>query len=514
MASTDAKLLPIKNTAYRVTFPLLDADGDLVAAATGLDSEVSKDGGTFVDCTNEATEIATGSGIYYLDLTATEMNADTTAVIIKTTSSGAKTTALVMYPLEAGDIFVNVTQWAGNATATGNIALKNTLAKTTDVTGFNDLSAAQVNTEADTALADVGLTSTVSGRIDVAVSSRSTYAGADTPGTTTLLTRVPGAITVTGGKVDVNDKTGFALTAAYDPAKTAATQASVNAIDTVTDKLNTMLEIDGGVYRYTTNSLEQSPVSGGGTDWTSGERDQIRHRLGIDGTKTAPATLPSLAMPGDAMTLTAAYDPAKNAASQSSVNLVSTVTNRLDTALEADGGVFRYTANALEQAPSGGGGEGGTDWSDTEREQIRYRLGLDGTSSLPPLAQSHLDDSPGVTTLLSRIGPVLFSGISSLGQWLGLIAGKQIANSVARTEIRATGSGSGTYDESTDSLEAIRIRGDAAWVGGGTTPPPSADPASACFENPARTTGPTTEPAAFAQTYGRRTKARVKTPCL
>lgn len=46
------------------------------------------------------------------------------------------------------------------------------LAKGTGVTGFNDLSAAQVNAEADTALSDVGLTSTVTGRIDAAVSSR------------------------------------------------------------------------------------------------------------------------------------------------------------------------------------------------------------------------------------------------------------------------------------------------------------------------------------------------------
>lgn len=110
MASTDAKPFPEKNVAYRVTFPILDADGDLVTGATGLDSEISKDGGTFADCTNEATEIATSSGVYYLDLTSTEMNADTVAIIVKTSSSGAKTTTLVMYPEEAGDIRVNVTQ--------------------------------------------------------------------------------------------------------------------------------------------------------------------------------------------------------------------------------------------------------------------------------------------------------------------------------------------------------------------------------------------------------------------
>ena len=118
MASGDARPFPLKNTAYRVTFPILDADGDLVTGATGLDSEVSKNGGTFADCTNEATEIATASGMYYLDLTSTEMNADTVAIIVKTSSSGAKTTPIVLYPAEATDIPVNVTAWNGTAVAT------------------------------------------------------------------------------------------------------------------------------------------------------------------------------------------------------------------------------------------------------------------------------------------------------------------------------------------------------------------------------------------------------------
>src|SRR3972149_45770 len=101
MASTDATAIPVKNQAYRVTFPILDADGDLVSGATVLDSEVSLDGGTFADCINEATEIATSSGMYFLDLTSAEMNADTVAVVVKTTTSGAKTTPIVLYPATA-----------------------------------------------------------------------------------------------------------------------------------------------------------------------------------------------------------------------------------------------------------------------------------------------------------------------------------------------------------------------------------------------------------------------------
>src|SRR3972149_5999133 len=88
---------PKKNAAFIVTFPIYDADGDLVTAAATLDSEVSKDGGTFTDCTNEAGELATSSGMYTLSLTATEMNSDIVAVITKTGTAGAKTAVNVMY---------------------------------------------------------------------------------------------------------------------------------------------------------------------------------------------------------------------------------------------------------------------------------------------------------------------------------------------------------------------------------------------------------------------------------
>lgn len=122
MASSDATPFPRKNTAYRVTFPIFDNTGALVTGAAGLDSEVSKDGGTFADCTNEATEIATASGIYYLDLTASEMNADTVAVIVKTSTTDAKTTPMIFYPEEAGDIRVNVAQVGGTTQTAGDLA--------------------------------------------------------------------------------------------------------------------------------------------------------------------------------------------------------------------------------------------------------------------------------------------------------------------------------------------------------------------------------------------------------
>lgn len=149
MASTDARPVPIKNTAFRVYFTILDADGDPVTGAASLDSEVSKDGGSFADCTNEATEIS--QGVYYLDISSTEMNADAVCVIVKTATSGAKAPVLVFYPQEAGDIKVDVET---------------------------------IKTQTVTAAAGVAVPASI---------GTSTYAGADTAGTTTLLSRLSSA---------------------------------------------------------------------------------------------------------------------------------------------------------------------------------------------------------------------------------------------------------------------------------------------------------------------------------
>lgn len=160
MAAGDAKAIPVKNAALRITFPILDADGDLVTGAATLDSEVSIDGGTFADCTNEATEIATSSGMYFLDLTASEMNGDTIAVIVKTSTSGAKTTPIVMYtaarnvndlafPTTSGrSIDVTITgavgvDWANVEGQTTAVTLSGTTVGTATALGANAVDASQ-----------------------------------------------------------------------------------------------------------------------------------------------------------------------------------------------------------------------------------------------------------------------------------------------------------------------------------------------------------------------------------
>ena len=243
-----------------------------------------------------------------------------------------------------------------------------------------------------------------------------------------------------------------AITAATSPLATSAAlgavddyiDAEVAAIKAVTDKLDTALELDNTVYRFTTNALENSPTGSGG--FTSDDRTKLEAILedtaaiGANGaglTAIPWNTAWDAEVQSECADALAAYDPPTNAemeartliaanyatatgqttiaeyidteiaailaavdteiaaikaktdnlptdpADQSAVeaaitaatsplatsaaldavdNYIDTevaaikaVTDKIDTALELDSTVYRFTANALEQVPTGGG---------------------------------------------------------------------------------------------------------------------------------------------------------------
>lgn len=120
MAASDAIPVPRKNVAYRFYFAIRKpSDSTLITSWAGQDSEVSLDGAAYSDCTNEATEIGT-SGTGYIDLTASEMNADCVILKVTVTNTGAVPLVFVLYPEESGDYRSNVTQISGDATAADN----------------------------------------------------------------------------------------------------------------------------------------------------------------------------------------------------------------------------------------------------------------------------------------------------------------------------------------------------------------------------------------------------------
>lgn len=108
---------PVYGAPFGVVFPILDADGDLVTGAASPDSEVSKNGDTPADCTNEATEIGS-SGKYYLLLTGTELTADVVDINVKNGTAGAKTTPMTLYPRKLVSIRAGTSASAGSATDT------------------------------------------------------------------------------------------------------------------------------------------------------------------------------------------------------------------------------------------------------------------------------------------------------------------------------------------------------------------------------------------------------------
>src|SRR3990167_4100484 len=123
MAATDAKPFVQKSVATRLTGPVFDADGDLVTGGTTTVT-ISKDGAAIgnpnAGATN-ATEIATASGVWFVDLDATDTACDTLAVKLSNNGAGAKPTVLVVYPQEVDDIRVAVTHWVATAVATPTV---------------------------------------------------------------------------------------------------------------------------------------------------------------------------------------------------------------------------------------------------------------------------------------------------------------------------------------------------------------------------------------------------------
>jgi hypothetical protein len=221
MASTDARPIPIKNTAYRVTFPILDADGDLVVSAASLANVLIKDT-TVTAAAGTVTQLGT-SGMYYLDLTAAEMNADTVTIIITTSTSGAKSTPIVLYPQETGDIKVDVQSLLGTAWLTPATA------------GTPDVNVKQWNGLTTVALP---LIPTTAGRtLDVSTGGEAgvDWANVGSPTTSLALT---GTTIATTQKVDIETiKTNPVVNAGTITFPTTATLASTTNITSITGNI-------------------------------------------------------------------------------------------------------------------------------------------------------------------------------------------------------------------------------------------------------------------------------------
>lgn len=122
MAFSDALILPVRAAAFRLQLKFYDTSNALITTWAGMDSQISKDGGNFAACTNEATEIQT-SGTGYLDLTASETTCD--SFWIKTTITNSNSVPFVMAfatQRTGAYVMVNVVELLGTAWLTPGTA--------------------------------------------------------------------------------------------------------------------------------------------------------------------------------------------------------------------------------------------------------------------------------------------------------------------------------------------------------------------------------------------------------
>ena len=234
--------------------------------------------------------------------------------------------------------------------------------------------------------------------LDAAISSRSTYAGADTGGTTTLLTRVPSALSLSAGAVTVgtnNDKTGYALSVSPAVAGdamtlTAGERTSIGTAvwATTVRGLTTFGSLIADIWANATRTLSAFAFTPNVTVTTNNDKTgyalsvtpptAVQVRSEMDANSTRLANLDALtssrstyAGADTSGTTTLLTRVTSVVASQASVDTIDdfidtevaaikTVTDNLATALELDGSVYRLTLNALELAPIGGGGGGYT----------------------------------------------------------------------------------------------------------------------------------------------------------
>jgi len=117
------ELVRQKNVATKILVPIVDADGDIVTGAAGLDTELTYwDDGTsavnWTDLTAEATELQE-SGWYELGIAQGEMNHDYIALRVQTSTSGAKTQHVLVRTIVGDPLLAATTDDGGTINVTG-----------------------------------------------------------------------------------------------------------------------------------------------------------------------------------------------------------------------------------------------------------------------------------------------------------------------------------------------------------------------------------------------------------
>ncbi|HKW84874.1 MAG TPA: hypothetical protein VJN68_14075 [Burkholderiaceae bacterium] len=242
-----------RNTAAKVPFKAVDSSGNGLAGLT-VTAKTGKDGANPTTATNAVVE--SGGGWYYITLTATEMNGE--IVVLDASATGATIAPVAIYTendyTAARAAYLDAaissrSTYAGGAVASVTAGV--TVSTNNDKSGYA-LSSAGVQAIWDaltSALSTVGsigkriadyltgdafarLGAPAGASIAADIATRSTYAGADTAGTTTLLGRLT---STRAGNLDNLDAAVSSRLASGS--YTAPDNASVAAIKAKTDNI-------------------------------------------------------------------------------------------------------------------------------------------------------------------------------------------------------------------------------------------------------------------------------------
>ena len=237
----------------RDMFNTSDATGASITRATNGTISVYKDGGTTQSTagltdTEDFDTPLTGVHLVTIDTSADGTFYSTGSDFIVVLSAATIDTRVVNAALFSFSLRnrTNLTAAQVNTecdTALSDVGLTSTITGRIDAAVSTRATPAQVNTEADTALSDVGLTTTITGRIDAAVSTRATPAQVNTEAdtalsdvglTTTITGRIDAAVSTRATPAQVNTEVLDVLTV-----DTFAEASAVPAAtSTLTNKLN------------------------------------------------------------------------------------------------------------------------------------------------------------------------------------------------------------------------------------------------------------------------------------
>lgn len=361
---------PVYGVPYTFVFPILDADGDLVTgvAAASPDTELSKDGDTFGDRT-ELVELGS-SGMYYVTLTAAEMQCNIGALLFKEATAGTKTTPIVFYPR----VLPVVADSQATAGAAGTITLAVGSSGTDDY--YNGCI---IHLNADTGSGQVRTITDYVGSTRVA--SITPNWGTNPDDTTdyiiyatehSYLGRVFCDALISA--IPTTAMRGTDNVVLAGPTKTEMD----NAIATIiadTEDLQTQIGTDGAgltdlggmsttmkgqVNTEVDNALNTAVPASPNTNSinerikTIDDHDLVTK---IPGTITALGPTKTEMDNGHAAIVADTEDLQGNVDTMHDTDLpaVKAIADKLDSAMEADAAVYRFTENALEQAPSGTG---------------------------------------------------------------------------------------------------------------------------------------------------------------